>query len=273
VSTVRVATLNIWHRSDPWPQRLRLIRREIERLRPAVLGLQEVLRDPDGGCQAEEIAEGLGYRVVYGPADGHLGNAVLSLLPVTDERTIPLPDLGSGEQRSVVYASVSTPYGALPVFVTHLNWRFDHGYVRLAQVRQALAAIDELAPAERGDLPAILMGDLNADPDSDEMRFLRGLSVVEGRSVFFADAWLYAGDGTPGTTFDRSNAYARAVREPSRRVDYILVRGGPDARQRGEPVHTEVAFTATEMHAGETVWASDHFGLCSDIWYAPRSSI
>jgi endonuclease/exonuclease/phosphatase family metal-dependent hydrolase len=282
VSTVRLATLNIWHRLGPWPDRLRLIRREIERLRPAVLGLQEVLRDggADGQArdraavpvpnQAEEIAEGLGYRVAYGRAGAaYLGNALLSRFPIGQQRTFELPDFGTGEHRSMLYAVVDTPLGALPVFVTHLNWRLDHGFVRLAQVRFILARIDELVPMDGDTLPPVLLGDLNAEPDSDELRFLRGLSVVEGRSTYFADAWIYAGDGTPGTTYDRRNDYARTAREPSRRIDYILVRG-PDSALRGEPVHTELAFTLPEMHAGERVWPSDHFGLYSDVWLAPR---
>jgi hypothetical protein len=41
-TTLRVATLNIWNRSGPWPDRLPLIRRELQRLGPAVIGLQEV---------------------------------------------------------------------------------------------------------------------------------------------------------------------------------------------------------------------------------------
>src|SRR5689334_4682118 len=46
---LRVATLNLWNRSGPWTDRLALIRYELRRLLPDVLGLQEVLRRvPDG---------------------------------------------------------------------------------------------------------------------------------------------------------------------------------------------------------------------------------
>jgi endonuclease/exonuclease/phosphatase family metal-dependent hydrolase len=269
MTTVRVATLNIWHRSGPWPDRLRLIRAEVERRQPAFLGLQEVLRDPSGATQADEIADRLGYHVTYAPAYDDFGNALLSRLPVRDEQTIPLPDLDSGERRCMLYAVVETPFGGQPVVVTHLNWKLDHGWVRLAQVRFIVAKLAELAPPDGPLLPPVLMGDLNAEPDSDEMRFLRGLSVMDDGSVYFADAWLYAGDGSPGTTYDRNNDYARTAREPSRRIDYILVRG-PDTALRGEPVHTELAFAMPEVHGDGRVWPSDHFGLCSDIWLAPR---
>jgi endonuclease/exonuclease/phosphatase family metal-dependent hydrolase len=268
MSTLRVATLNIWHRSGPWPDRLRLIRGELERRQPALVGLQEVIRDADG-CQATQIAEGLGYEVTYGPATEGFGNALLSRLPVRGAQTFALPDLDSGERRAMLYAVADTPFGALPVAVTHLNWRLEQGRVRLAQVRFIEATLADLVPPGSPLLPPVLMGDLNAEPDSDELRFLRGLSVVDGHSAYFADAWLYAGDGTPGTTYDRNNDYARTAREPSRRIDYILVRG-PDAALRGEPVHTELAFAMPEVYEGGRVWPSDHFGLCADIWLIPR---
>lgn len=262
---IRIVTLNIWHRLGPWRDRLRLIRREIQRLQPALVGLQEVKRDA-AGSQADEIAQGLGYEVAYAPASD-LGNALLSRYPLTGVRTLRLPALDTGERRSMLCAFADTPLGRLPVFVTHLSWRLDHGRVRLAQVRAVQEQIDELAPFGGELLPPVLMGDLNSDAESDEMRFLRGLSVVDGRSTYYADAWLYAGDGTAGYTYDRRNDFARTVREPSRRIDYILVRR-PDPVLRGEPVHASLAFTTPEVYMGERVWPSDHFGLCSDIRYS-----
>ncbi len=38
------------------------------------------------------------------------------------------------------------------------------------------------------------MGDLNAGPEADEIRFLSGLSVQDGKSVHFADAPLWPSD-------------------------------------------------------------------------------
>jgi endonuclease/exonuclease/phosphatase family metal-dependent hydrolase len=250
--TLRFVTLNIWHDRGPWPQRLPLIRQELERLRPDVVGLQEVLRFGDT-CQATAIADGSGYFVAYGPASGAQGNALLSRHPIRSSRVLPLP----GDARSLLQVSLSTPYGELPVFVTHLTWEFERGADRIAQVREIVRHVPD---------GGVLLGDLNAAPDADEMRFLRGLATVEGQSVYFADAWIYAGDGTPGYTFSRENDYARAEREPSRRIDYIMVRGGPDEHGRGEPVRASVAF-ATRSDDG--VWPSDHFGVVADISFGP----
>jgi endonuclease/exonuclease/phosphatase family metal-dependent hydrolase len=105
-----------------------------------------------------------------------------------------------------------------------------------------------------------LAGDFNAEPESDEIRFLRGFATRDGRSVFFADAWSYGGDGGPGFTFDRRNAFAARSHEPPRRIDYVFVRG-PDSKWRGEPLKTQLVFTEPT----DDVWASDHFGLLTEL--------
>jgi endonuclease/exonuclease/phosphatase family metal-dependent hydrolase len=271
MTTLRVATLNIWGRNGPWPHRLRLVRRELANLQPDIIGMQEVMRR-EGACQASEIADGLGYEIAYTAAsereDGQVqGNAVLSRLPIREQRSFALP-VGDAEPRVLLYARVETGYGDLPVFVTHLNQPQNHGSVRLKQVRFIVARAAELAPRGQG-LPPVIMGDFNADPESDEIRYLCGLAVVDGTSVYFADAWTYGGDGSPGATFDRANDYARQAREPSRRIDFIFT--GGDDLLRGEPLHAALAFTEAEVLKGIRVWPSDHFGVVSDIVLAPRA--
>jgi endonuclease/exonuclease/phosphatase family metal-dependent hydrolase len=181
-----------------------------------------------------------------------------------------LPDQGTGESRSLVYALIGAPWGRLPVFVTHLNWRFDHGFVRLEQVAYVTARIDELAPPLGGFLPPILMGDFNAEPDADEIRSLRGLHVWTGPSVQCADAGVYGGDGCPGATYDMRNDSARRNREPPRRIDYVFSRG-PDAELRGEPLRAELCCTTPHPGTDGPVWASDHFGVYAELQMEPRS--
>jgi endonuclease/exonuclease/phosphatase family metal-dependent hydrolase len=289
MSKLRVATINVWNKSGPWLSRLPLLRRELERLQPDVVALQEVLRfRPDGAGesplgtsndQATEIADGLGFQIAYGVASDYgnglkFGNAVLSKHTIIAERCLPLPGAESGETRSLLYALCETPHGALPVFCCHLNWKFHHGSVRQQQVVFIAERVAELAPIDGPHLPPVLMGDFNAEPGSDEIRYLSGLCALAGKTVYFADAWRYAGQGD-GFTYDRNNQYAAKAREPSRRIDYIFVRG-PDRQFRGEPLRCEVAFnTVTETSAANTpperVWPSDHFGLFADLATTPRS--
>jgi endonuclease/exonuclease/phosphatase family metal-dependent hydrolase len=282
---VAVLTLNVWNRSGPWPERLALVKRELARLSPDVIGLQEVMRLVRPGTheplspeldQAAEIANGLGYQIAFAPAADYgnglvMGNAVLSRFPILATRAFRLPDRGTGESRALVYALLDAPWGRLPVFVTHLNWRFEHGFVRLDQVAYVTERIEELAPPRGALLPPVLMGDFNAEPDADEMRYLRGLHVKDGASVYYADAWIYAGDGGPGTTYDPRNDYARQNREPPRRIDYIFARG-PDAKLRGEPMRAELCCTAPEPGPDGPVWPSDHFGVYAELQMEPRSA-
>jgi endonuclease/exonuclease/phosphatase family metal-dependent hydrolase len=198
------------------------------------------------------------------------GNAILSAHPIVEHQAFELPGRESGEVRGLLYALVSHPAGALPVFVTHLNWKLHHGAVRVRQVKFLCDKVFELAPVDDSRLPPVVMGDFNAEPESDEIRYLRGLATLEGASVYFADAWAQAGDGTPGHTFDRRNRFAAVAHEPSRRIDYIFVRG-PDAKLRGEPLETRLAF-ATSMPGPEgDVWPSDHFGVVADLSAEPSS--
>jgi endonuclease/exonuclease/phosphatase family metal-dependent hydrolase len=279
---LRVATLNVWNRSGPWSERLRLVREELARLAPHLLGMQEVMRlvrpgthEPlsDDHDQALEVARDLGYQIAYAGAADYgngllMGNALLSRFPILESSTHRLPDLGTGEGRSLLHTLVDAPWGRLPVFVTHFNWRFEHGHVRLAQAEFVANRIAELAPAQAGQLPPVLMGDFNAEPDSDEMRFLRGLHTLNGRSVYFADAWLYGGDGTLGATFDQRNDYARKAREPPRRIDYIFVRG-PDAELRGRAAPRPARLSRAVARPRADLAVGPFRGLCGNRGRTP----
>ena len=286
-TTLRVATLNVWNKSGPWLERLALIRSELERVQPEVIALQEVLRFqppvPTGSAdapltalndQATEIAQGLGYHVAYSIAADYgnglgFGNAVLSKYPISHSQDFRLPGEESGETRSLLFALCDTPHGPLPVFCTHLNWKLHQGSIRQRQVTFIADRIAELCAIDGPYLPPVLMGDFNAAPDADEIRFLTGLCAIDGRTVYFADAWVFAGQG-PGYTFDRSNEFAAKAREPSRRIDYVFVRG-PDRRFRGEPLHAELAFHEPASSGDTRIWPSDHFGVLADLAITPRS--
>ena len=279
---LRVATLNIWNRSGPWEARLGLIRAQLEALGPDLLGLQEVLElTMDGGRStlADHIAEGGPYEVVYGeghevrfegapptPASGGagprlgFGNALLSRYPIREHRVHPLPGADrSDHPRSLLEAVVELPLGSVGVFVTHLNWKLHEGAIRVDQVRAIAAIVAARYPIGGGAYPPILMGDLNAEPESDEIRFLSGFATIEGQSVFFSDVWRAVGEGR-GATFSPDNPFAEPCHEPPRRIDYIFVRG-PDARGRGKPLEARLCF---DQPVGG-VYPSDHYGVYAEL--------
>jgi endonuclease/exonuclease/phosphatase family metal-dependent hydrolase len=265
---LRVLTLNIWNRGGPWEHRLDILRRELRELDPDLIALQEVL-SPEGlpmPGQHEQIAEGLGYHAAFGSSASlggiAYGNAVLSRWPIARSETIPLegaPKAGDFAT-SLLATEIAAPFGAIPFFVTHLVWRLHEGAVRRRQVATIAKHVARLAKVSRADaFPAILAGDFNAEPDSDEMRFLRGLTPIDGRTVYFADCHAVAGEGR-GITFSKRNTFAAESREPERRIDYVYVRG-PDRQGRGQPLGARVCFD----HAVEGIFASDHFGVLARI--------
>jgi endonuclease/exonuclease/phosphatase family metal-dependent hydrolase len=260
--TFRVATLNIWQRFGPCDERMVAIRESLRALAPDVIGLQEVLR-VDGFDQGALASDGLGYSIAWGRASeehgASLGNAILSKWPILRTEVVELPNGGTVESRCLVFAELDSPYGRLPFFCTHLNWKLHEGHVRCLQVKAVAAAIDRIVP-ENALLPPVLVGDFNAEPDADEIRYLRGLTGLGGRSVYFADAFGVAGDGSRGATFSKTNPFAEPLREPERRIDYIFVRS-PDEARRGEPVEASVCFDKPV----DGTFPSDHYGVVATI--------
>jgi endonuclease/exonuclease/phosphatase family metal-dependent hydrolase len=271
--TLRVLTLNIWNNQGPWPQRLRLIRREVAALAPDIVALLVVLHleDAPAGAvdQAQAIADGLGYYSAFASAwhiGGGLqfGNAILSKWPIVTAENHALPCEPDDETRALLYASIDSPWGLIPAFSTHLSWKLYQSDIRQQQVAFIVARVKERAPIDDA-FPPVLMGDFNAEPESDEIRYLRGYNSRLGRSVYFADCFAAAGDGTPGYSYARANRYALRAHEPNRRLDYVFVRG-PDRQLRGEPLSARLCFT-DEV---DGVWPSDHYGVLAEIQAAPR---
>jgi endonuclease/exonuclease/phosphatase family metal-dependent hydrolase len=266
--TLRILTLNIWNTEGPWPERAIRIRDWIARLDPDVIGLQEVVRGP-AIDQLGELAP-RGFATAHAPAvdfwrdpSARFGNAIASRWPIVEQEVTKLPDAGDGERRVALAATLEAPFGALGMVCTHLNWKFHHGWVREQQV----AALGELLRRRRSRdaFPLVVLGDFNADPDSTEIRYLRGLHALGGRSLYLRDAWAEAGGGGPGITWSNRNPYARTALEPDRRIDYVFVapplRGGVGLVERCRVVCDEER---------DAVWPSDHFGVCAELRTEPR---
>ncbi|MBI4939855.1 MAG: endonuclease/exonuclease/phosphatase family protein [Actinobacteria bacterium] len=280
---LRFVTLNLWGRAGDWPARRAAVLAGLRALAPDVVGLQEVeeLEGPDGTVenQAAGLAAELGLHVVYGVShtrelpDGvtrRFGNALLSRYPLSGSGCRPLPEGRRDEPRSLLHAVVGTPHGPMTVVVTHLAWRLDASADRVRQVVALAACVENLHPSPPDDddpgwldLPPVVLADLNAEPASDEVRFLTGLSAVDGLGVRYADAWRYGGDGE-GCTYAPSNPFAARSSEHGRRIDYVLVRGPVDGGL-GVPHGPRLAFT--EPVGG--VHASDHYGVVADLRVVP----
>ena len=257
-------TLNIWNLSGPWRQRRDEIVAWLDLLEPDVVCLQEVVENSDGRNQADYLAgrAALGYHVAYAGVAWHdrrFGNAVLSRWPIqtTAVRDLPRSPLAGDIDRVALHALTN----GLDIFCTHLSWRMDDGAVRESQAR-ALVNFVRQQTGSTGP-PPIVAGDMNADPESNEIRYLSGLASLDGDSAYFQDAWRLAGGAGPGWTWDNRNPLAVTAREPDRRIDYIFLGWRPGVRTwiRRSEVVGDRALTG--------VHPSDHFGLLADIARAP----
>jgi endonuclease/exonuclease/phosphatase family metal-dependent hydrolase len=257
---LRVMTLNIWNVGH-WRARRDEIVAWIEHLQPDVLCLQEVVALEDGRNQAGWLAERTQRHWVGAPGfdfgnGAWFGNAVLSRRPIDAHDTTRLPALDQDDEGRVLLHART---GGLDVFCTHLNWQYNHGYIREAQILEVVETIEAQADVA-SPFPPILCGDFNANPDSDEIRFLCGLASLQGRSAYFQEAWRVAGGAGPGYTWDNRNSFAALDREPDGRIDYVFVgwrRDDGAGRVESARVVCDRSLTGT--------FASDHFGVMADI--------
>jgi len=273
---LKVLTLNIWFDQAPWRERAALIRGWIDRLSPDVIGFQEVLRGP-GIDQLDELVGASHAHCAYSPAIDirerpgvTYGNAIASRWPLLRVTHTQLPDRGGWEKRGAVTARIDAPFGPFSFTSTHLHWRFHHGHVRERQVVAVAEA--GLACADEGDagFPTVIVGDFNAEPESDEIRYMRGMHSHAGESVAFLDAWAVAGDRNlsgdtgRGITWSNRNPYAALEFEPDRRIDYVFT----GLARRDGVGHVEACRVVCDAPEGG-VWPTDHFGVYAELRSEP----
>lgn len=290
-STLRVLTLNIGSLLEPdWDRRRHEIVAWLDRLEPDVVLLQEVQQsatvENTAGWLADAAARDWHWAFGGGCFDQKLwpdssmqfGSAVLSRWPIEESN---YHRLGYAEDAEWVVEAVPWELfhartAGLDLFSTHLAPAPSHGNHRQRQVveidriiRTLRGSVDDVIPGQpRRGMPPILCGDFNAEPMSDEIRYLCGYTMLDGATTAYQDAWSAAGDGGAGYTCDwRDNPYCAALNVPHKRIDYIFV-GDPFTRVggAGRIVHAEV--TATEPLTG--IVASDHRGIIADIVWPDR---
>jgi len=268
VTTLRCLTLNLWGAEPPLERRMAAVALGLRGLSPDVVALQEVREVPAQlPNQAQTLARAAGYHHVFVAATpfggGQEGLAILAREPILEHASMELPHAKSDERRILLSARIQRGQGSVWVHTTHLNYRLAHGKQREDQVQ----AIEASIAARTSDAPHILMGDFNARPESDEIRWLRGQVTLGGRRTYLQDAWERLHPGEPGWTWARANPYTAklAFLEPDRRIDYIFV-----TPMRGDGRGTVLACRMVLHEPGPgQVFASDHFGLLAEIQVEP----
>ena len=260
-TTLRVATWNIWWRFGPWEERQPKILDTLRLADADIVTLQETWP-----AQAQRIADELGlhfcsYSGKRPPADEPdrgFGNAILSRWPSTEIGEQPLSALEGPAHRSIAFARIDSPFGPLPIFTTHLAYRYDESEVRQLQLREACEFVAEHLE-EDAIFPPVLTGDLNAVADSDEIRMMTGRSKPYVPGLIWTDLWEQLG-ADPGITWCDKNPYVVNSAWPNRRIDYVLV-GWPRPRPVGNPVGVSLI--------GVDDPGSDHYGVVADLVAVP----
>jgi endonuclease/exonuclease/phosphatase family metal-dependent hydrolase len=287
MTNLRIVTLNLWGLEPPLDARLALAARQLRALAPDVVCLQEVrpLDGRSGRTTADVLAGALDMTAHHEAAvapeatpEGPGGEDGLAVIArsLRDTRVLALPEARPGEARILLSAAIDTAGGPIWVHTTHLHYRLDDG---VAREHQVLAIDDAIRRSGRDNdsPPQILCGDFNATADSDEIRFLRGLTTLGGRRTHFQDAWLrlhgepVSGDGpAEGITRSSENRFPGSPRARilARRIDYVFVttrkRDG-----RGTVHDCRVVLTEREGAGEVSFCASDHYGVCADIQVVP----
>lgn len=261
-AVLRLMTWNLWWRFGPWEARYGPIEAVIAAEAPDVVCLQEVWSEGSVSA-ASRLAAALGYHHALTdstrPGDFGFHNAVLSRWPIQSVDSVALTGAdGAPSHRRILWTVVDSPWGPWPVVSTHFAYRFDESGVRDRQSLELLRLLADCRDAPEVSLPPLVGGDLNAVPDSDEVRRLTGRRAgVPG--IVLTDVWEQVGDAD-GATWRRDNPYVADSAWPDRRLDYLLV-----AWPRPKPVGNPVRAWLAGREAIDGVVPSDHAAVVAEL--------
>jgi endonuclease/exonuclease/phosphatase family metal-dependent hydrolase len=274
---MQVMTWNLWWRFGRWQRRQQLIAEVLERAAPDIVGLQEVWGTATEN-QARTLADALGLHCAWCPSPSPegfqrrlgddtvvVGNAILSRWPIIRESVCLLPGGADDKGRTALLAFVETTLGVIPFITTQLSSAVGGSALRCEQVR---ALTQFVAKETLGQGSAVLTGDFNAEPDSDEMRLLGGhktASSVPG--LVFLDAWRFADPDSRPWTWDRRNPSVLVTGEPDARIDYVFL--GYGARS-DVTYHLQSAWIVGNEPVGD-LWPSDHAAVVAELHLSRRT--
>lgn len=248
---MKCLTFNIWNYSRPWKERRRAIVSLIQQHLPDVVALQETRHDfryERGVGQAEQIADLTQYiptsalGQVYVPflrVDEGVSflTRVQPSAVVTHHLSMDWHERDDENQRLCLGITLQCAGGLVHAFNTHFSMS------AMARRRNA-REVFEFVKQHSGSEPAILMGDLNAEPHTPEIRFLIGEESLMGTEGDFRDCWTAVHPSEPGFTYGSG--------DPVRRIDYVLARNVPTSPRRVEIVGAAMV---------DGVYPSDHMGI------------
>jgi len=257
-------TWNVWWRfGSRWRERQRGIGVVVSAVAPDVLGLQEAWRA--GGTSQPQVLAGERAHAAFVPmsippvpdpvespdqADVEMGVGLVSRWPITDLVDHPLPARHRDPPMALV-ATLAHPCGPLHVIVACTEWEPQYVEDHRAQTRELARLMTD--PAFDGDLPVLLLGDLNGAPDTEEIRPLHAVA---------SDLWSAGGGDPAAITLSSAtpDAPLEAVRQIDRRIDYAFARPG----RPGVPLGVRESRLAGDRPV-HGVFPSDHFAVVCEL--------
>ncbi|MCH6267692.1 endonuclease/exonuclease/phosphatase family protein [Neobacillus citreus] len=233
---VKVMSYNI-HHAEGVDRVLDLerIAKVIEDEEADIIGLQEVdnhwSERSDFQDQAKWLANRLGMFYVYaanldrdplheGEPRRQYGTAILSKYPILQSENHPLTKIGNTEQRGLLEATINVKGNHLHFYNTHLALTTAERQIQIKEI---------ISIAGESEGPKVIMGDLNAVPDSIEMQPMYGHYL----DVFY----------------DKPEAYTYSAVNPTKRIDFIF---------------TSAEIKTVEKEVIKTL-ASDHLPITAEI--------
>ncbi|MDA1139177.1 MAG: endonuclease/exonuclease/phosphatase family protein [Planctomycetota bacterium] len=170
---LRVLTANIWNYAEPYEIRMKLLRDQIEELKPDVIGFQEAGWNPGDEHQVAQLLKGMNYHLDH-EADGSNANkrrvldvAVASRWPMKRKGLRQLPGSGKALAVEITAPSPVDRFCFVSTFST-ARWQFDR---ELNRERDAVALdkfIREIS--DTAGFPPIIAGDFDATPGNAAQR-------------------------------------------------------------------------------------------------------
>ena len=251
--TLRVATLNLYSSPYRTDERAELVGPRLARLQPDIIGFQEVKIGADVGTRVLSSLNALiatsTFRILHlaNPGIGvhRSALAVVTHLPVLANDGTDYLTEGLELNRMAQRVRIDAGGQPLDFYNTHFHYQLgpEADETRCEQARKLLAWMD----SHGRDIPKVLVGDLNAWPDSPPIHLLKER---------FVSAYEAAHGHEPEKTWP--TPMLKQADAPDWTLDYVFV--SPDVRV------AEAKLTFTESSASDPeLYVSDHFGLAATL--------
>lgn len=296
----RILSYNVWNTNPSadvygatrrWPHYVKRIDHLVDFVKQTnadIIGFQEVRFDGVFGdrgdhAQVQHLASRLpGYQYAYQAAMSYLndrspferieeGPAIFSKHPIVHTDYLLLSrdpnDPNDSHQRLCLHSVVDHPtWGQIDVYVTHLSlseWNREKTMVEIWEYMKQGKGVTQ-----------VLLGDLNAEPQSRGIKFLRGAATLNGVTTDLKDAWLAKhteAEPRSKNANDQKSKFTFPSDAPSKRIDFILYRGKGNVKECAimgqEPTPDTVTFPKDigMLNLRSPVYASDHRGVVAEF--------